>query len=774
MEGFVLGGAILLHDAALCFEAYEGGQEGLRQCVEWKDAYAAAQDRSPHESESNLRSTADFAALRNLHAKQAGRLGTKGWKTDGKEIHLIDDFELRKYYGETIGLIAESHNWPLEKVSSKLRNQINTPGGFPREWRVDPVKIACLLRCADAAHIDDRRAPDFLRALARRQGISANHWTAQNWLTRVDLDQSDPEKRSLLFTSNQNFGIEDVDAWWVAYDAIQLVESEIMSSNLLLASRGRSEDSPAFKIQKVSGTASPEALSEHICVQGWKPCAAKIHVGNIAHLVETLGGATLYGTDDQLTVVLRELIQNARDAVVARRNLSSAQGYEGIIRIRLKVEIDGTKIIDISDNGSGMSERVLTGPFLDFGNSFWVSDLAQHEFPGLRSSRFQPVGRYGIGFYSIFMAASEVNVFTRRWDSALTDTLMLSFPKGLTLRPTLSKQRPDDFEDSTIVSFHLKSSFADWSDIKVRQGIYGMQDHHVSFADYIASIVAGLDVDVEFKMNNDGDWKRIHSRVTSLVDQQSKLEWLETISFRKYAGPINYIQEYCTRLRYIYNGDRVCGLAALSTDLNMTNGFLARRTIGGLVTSAHGMGIQGFAGFLDYRANSAKRDVSQFIDAPRESIEEWANEQIELLKANDVDLFKWCGATLSLCELELDPINVMHAIFCIEKSIVVKSLSDIFDMIKTEGIAIYMNSALQIAETYVSLPPYASYPTFRAVRNSVFLNLEIDSCIPKHKNSFIGCLHRYAEAHKSALKYQIIKGVAASWFGAVDVMIVTT
>ncbi len=124
MEGFVLGGAILLHDAALCFEAYERGQEGLRECVEWKDAYAAAHDRSPHESEANLRSTADFATLRNLHAKQACQLGTKGWKTDGKEIHLIDDFELRKCYGETIGLISESHNWPLEKVSSKLRNQL--------------------------------------------------------------------------------------------------------------------------------------------------------------------------------------------------------------------------------------------------------------------------------------------------------------------------------------------------------------------------------------------------------------------------------------------------------------------------------------------------------------------------------------------------------------------------------------------------------------------------------------------------------------------------
>ena len=41
MEGFVLGGAIVLHDAALCFEAYEGGLEGIRKTVKWRDALAA-------------------------------------------------------------------------------------------------------------------------------------------------------------------------------------------------------------------------------------------------------------------------------------------------------------------------------------------------------------------------------------------------------------------------------------------------------------------------------------------------------------------------------------------------------------------------------------------------------------------------------------------------------------------------------------------------------------------------------------------------------------
>ncbi|HYV28928.1 MAG TPA: ATP-binding protein, partial [Candidatus Eisenbacteria bacterium] len=33
LEGFVFGGAILLHDAALCFEAYSGGINAIRSTV---------------------------------------------------------------------------------------------------------------------------------------------------------------------------------------------------------------------------------------------------------------------------------------------------------------------------------------------------------------------------------------------------------------------------------------------------------------------------------------------------------------------------------------------------------------------------------------------------------------------------------------------------------------------------------------------------------------------------------------------------------------------
>src|ERR1700737_4145510 len=75
MEAFVFGGAILLHDAALCFEAYDGGVDGVRATTQWRDAFAAEHERHPNIAHSELVAAADFAAIRLLHAKQAATRG---------------------------------------------------------------------------------------------------------------------------------------------------------------------------------------------------------------------------------------------------------------------------------------------------------------------------------------------------------------------------------------------------------------------------------------------------------------------------------------------------------------------------------------------------------------------------------------------------------------------------------------------------------------------------------------------------------------------------
>src|SRR3546814_8992671 len=98
----------------------------------------------------------------------------------------------------------------------------------------------------------------------------------------------------------------------------------------------------------------------------------------------------------------------------------------------------------VEDNGIGMSELVLTGPLLDFGTSFWRSPLAMDEFPGLMAAGMTAIGRFGIGFFSVFMLGSEVRVYSRRCDRGVEDGRLLEFRDGAASRPILSPADPKD------------------------------------------------------------------------------------------------------------------------------------------------------------------------------------------------------------------------------------------------------------------------------------------------------------------------------------------
>ena len=70
-------------------------------------------------------------------------------------------------------------------------------------------------------------------------------------------------------------------------------------------------------------------------------------------MIKTIGGEKLYGKENKFEIVLRELIQNARDAIVARQKYEN--GIEGKIIVVISKDQDGTTWVEIIDNGIGMS-----------------------------------------------------------------------------------------------------------------------------------------------------------------------------------------------------------------------------------------------------------------------------------------------------------------------------------------------------------------------------------------------------------------------------------
>ena len=375
VEAYVFGCAILLHDAGLCFEAFSGGLPAVRKTVQWRDARRrlTSSEHSEHADRD-----ADFEALRSLHAAQAVSLGKAGWQDeDGSTAYMIDDSELREHYGSLIGQIAASHNWDIEHLASEFEETRPPAPFFARDWAVDPLKVACLLRVADAGHIDGRRAPSFLLKLLQMNSLSRDHWVAQNHLGRLMFSKQDPT--ILIVSSTNPFTRAEAQAWWVAFDAIVLLEREIKDCNDLLTN-APGFPRPRLARARVAGAGRARETAKYVRTVGWTPTDSNVHVSDVAALVSSLGGENLYGKDvDRLEIALRELVQNAADAIVARRAID--RSYDrGQLTVRLIDEPGEPHILQVDDNGTGMSQRTMTKDMLDFGKNFWASERAGQEF----------------------------------------------------------------------------------------------------------------------------------------------------------------------------------------------------------------------------------------------------------------------------------------------------------------------------------------------------------------------------------------------------------
>ena len=114
-------------------------------------------------------------------------------------------------------------------------------------------------------------------------------------------------------------------------------------------------------------------------------------------------------------IFLRELISNASDACDKLRfeALHNAGLFEGDSDFKIRVSFDPVaKTLTIADNGVGMSrEEVITnlGTIAKSGTREFFSKLSGDE-----KKDASLIGQFGVGFYSSFIVADKVTVYTRR------------------------------------------------------------------------------------------------------------------------------------------------------------------------------------------------------------------------------------------------------------------------------------------------------------------------------------------------------------------------
>ena len=129
-----------------------------------------------------------------------------------------------------------------------------------------------------------------------------------------------------------------------------------------------------------------------------------IHTENIFPIIKKF----LYSDHE---IFLRELVSNAVDATQKIKRLSSLGQYNGVLGdLQVEVAFDKeAKTITISDNGLGMTADEIK----KYINQIAFSGATEfmEKFKDAKDAN-EIIGRFGLGFYSAFMVADEVEIQT--------------------------------------------------------------------------------------------------------------------------------------------------------------------------------------------------------------------------------------------------------------------------------------------------------------------------------------------------------------------------
>ena len=409
-EAFVLGAALLTRQLGMTAVALPGGRDKLREETRWHDAIAQLMRRKGLDSKpgapppEDVAEEADRLVLASLQADRAAALP--------KRADFIDDAGLRESFARLIAKLASCHGWPMPRFRDEFETKLGPPNWCPPSWTLDPLRVACLLRAAQVAHVDDRRAPSWAR-----------------------MQQPVREGELLGFSAAAPFTSDEAPSWWIAVDALRAIDAELRTLDTLLQVTQRER----LAARRVAAVDDLRALQSQIPVEGWEPVDTRVRINDIPALIERLGGRALYGNAPDAP--LRELLQNAADAVRARRAHEARPSTWGRILVTRGQDERGPWL-EVRDNGIGMSRALLIGPLLEFGTSYWDSDLSCTEFPGLHAAGYRSVGEFGIGFFSVFMWGPKVRVTTRSCRDA--QTRVLEFEQGLRAPPLLREARSDE------------------------------------------------------------------------------------------------------------------------------------------------------------------------------------------------------------------------------------------------------------------------------------------------------------------------------------------
>ena len=229
-------------------------------------------------------------------------------------------------------------------------------------------------------------------------------------------------------------------------------------------------------------------------------------------------------------VFLRELISNASDALDRRRFLGlTSADLQPVDELAVTLRVDPeARVLQVIDNGIGMDRAEVVANLGTIARSGTLEFLEQQKAAAASGQDAAPdlIGQFGVGFYSSFMVAGEVEVITRKVGEEGATRWVSTGDGSYTLEDA---ERSDA---GTTVSLHLKpvdgeAGVADYSDEWVLRQIVK------KYSDFVAYPIA---LEIEGKDKPEGpdeplnSMKAIWTRSAADVTEDEHKEFYKHIS----------------------------------------------------------------------------------------------------------------------------------------------------------------------------------------------------------------------------------------------------
>lgn len=330
---------------------------------------------------------------------------------------------LRSIHHERAAELLAGINWPTVLYGKVDRNDLvrvcQSHGESTSRLQdlqptttIDLRLCAVLLRLADILDFDTSRAP---RAVYEYSGLEL----AEGSDAKISREEWQKHMASQGFDfCHAGNGSGQYELPYHATSHSMQIEQTV---NCYLDWVDRELDACDKLLQKYTGKWSkfvlPSRIKRTIIAEGYLSGQYRLTMDQ-DQIMELLVGKDLYSDP---SVFIRELIQNAIDAVRTREQLDKGRprSWKPQINIRTWMDEAGYHWFRIEDNGTGMTEEIIKNYFLKIGRSYYTSDTFRKE--KIRQGadpNYTPISRFGIGILSCFMgdeSSNQVEVSTKHF-----------------------------------------------------------------------------------------------------------------------------------------------------------------------------------------------------------------------------------------------------------------------------------------------------------------------------------------------------------------------